>query len=278
MAKDKIKLLIILKSSFVIFYFFYAGVMSTQDSNVKKITDMNMTQKNFLLGEVCLSILGGSNVKWGISAELLSSQNCVVKNYGVDYEGGSFESYSGWFSKGLNSKSVIYSSYLVLAEKVNYQDVDQFRVFPSKSILSEIFSLLPRSSNTFNYNSFGDLIEYNCLASIKPFTFNAHDFMENNKVVALEMKRRLELIDDLGKAKVFFVRIPPVYVSESKIELYKSLIENRIDVFRGLGINVISSTYASSDSSLFCDAAHHPNAKGRNFFTNEIKEIMRILP
>jgi hypothetical protein len=67
-----------------------------------------------------------------------------------------------------------------------------------------------------------------------------------------------------------FLRVPPVYVkTERQAELYKMIMGGRIEILKGLGVKIVGSTIASTDSSLFCDS-YHPNAKGREEFTKEI--------
>ena len=67
-----------------------------------------------------------------------------------------------------------------------------------------------------------------------------------------------------------YVRVPPVYVKTNKqAEKYFYLMSKRIEMLKGLGVSVIGNTIVSTDRSLFCDS-FHPNAKGREFFTNEI--------
>jgi hypothetical protein len=103
MVIDKIRFSIYLKSFFVLSYILYALFSYSRDSTGMTF-NKNMLQKDFLLGEVCLSILGGSNAKWGISSGQLNTQQCSVRNYGLDYEGGTFKNYTKWFSRDIKSQ------------------------------------------------------------------------------------------------------------------------------------------------------------------------------
>ena len=97
------------------------------------------------------------------------------------------------------------------------------------------------------------------------------DFLSSNAIVAQEIKQRLLKLEDMADANNIYVRVPPVYVkTKSQAELYKKLMDNRIEILKGLGVKIVGSTIASSDSSLFCDS-FHPNAKGREAFTKEIR-------
>jgi hypothetical protein len=236
--------------------------------------DKNMSHKDFLLGEVCLSILGGSNAKWGISSGQLNTQQCSVRNYGVDSEGGSFENYTKWFSGKIESKSVIYSSVLSLSDNIDRQ----VNIFPATSIMSAIKRIFMGDSSApdAKYDLFGDFINYDCRTPVKSFKIKNKEFLKNNGLIAIELKRRLKIIGESTGAKEIYVRIPPVYVDNQFLEIYKKLMNQRIVVFREMGINVIEASIASSDLSLFCDYAHHPNANGRYFFTNELKEKLKI--
>lgn len=275
MVIDKIKFSIYLKSFFVLSYILYAIFVYLMDST-KVINDKNMLQKDFLLGDVCLSILGGSNAKWGISSGQLNTQNCSVKNYGVDFEGGSFEHYTKWFSKDIKSQSVIYSPYLSLSDNIDHQG--KLNIFPATSIMSEIKRIFINDSSDSNakYDLFGDFINYDCRVPVVSFKFKIKEFARSNKLIAIELNSRIKLIGEITGAKEIYVRIPPVYVDKQVLEDYEKLMNQRIVVFREMGINVIGTSIASSDLSLFCDAAHHPNAKGRYFFTSDLKEKLKI--
>jgi hypothetical protein len=235
-----------------------------------------MSQKDFLLGEVCLSILGGSNAKWGISSGQLNTQQCLSRNYGVNNENGAFENYTRWLSRGIKSQSVIYSSFLFLSDNIDYQG--NSNVFPTTPIMSEIKRMFMNDSSASDakYDLFGDFVNYDCRVPLTSFKFKSKEFARNNGLIAIELNNRLKLIIEITGVKAIYVRIPPVYVDIQVLEAYKKLINQIIVIFREMGINVIETSNASSDISLFCDAAHHPTAKGRYFFTNELKEKLKI--
>jgi hypothetical protein len=278
MATDKIKFLIFLKVFFLVIYILYA-IFSGELNSKTKSNELNLYEKSFLLKEVCLGIFGGSNVKWGISAAELNFPKCPAKNYGVDNEGGSFENYRNWFSIDLKSQEIIYSYMLFWAQKNQDKSTNTFNFFPNTAILSEIKKLILPSPSIAKseYNSFGDLVNYDCGDKFLPLYLNKLEFAKNNESVAIETNKRLNSIINLTKTKEVIVRIPPVYVSELNLYSYKSLMKSRIEVFRALGINVINTTIVSSDKSLFCDAPHHPNPKGRSIFTIELKEKLNSL-
>ena len=275
MAKDKLKFLNYTKLFIVFLYILYAFVLSTKDLN-NTINGEKILQKNYLLGEVCLSILGGSNVKWGISAEQLNTKHCIARNYGVDNEGGTFENYTKWFSKDSKTEIIIYSSAITLSNDIDYQG--DKNIFPTTSIMSKINEILKFNSKASDaeYDLFGDLLNYDCRVPVRPFNFNSKVISRSDKLIVNELNRRIKIISEITAAKEIYVRIPPVYVSYKDLEIYKELMNQRIGLIREMGINVIETTTASSDMSLFCESALHPGAKGRYFFTNELKEKMKI--
>ena len=79
------------------------------------------------------------------------------------------------------------------------------------------------------------------------------------------------MLGNVASGNSIYVRVPPVYVKTiNQAEIYQRLMGERIRMLKGLGVKVVGTTLVSTDSSLFCDA-FHPNAKGREVFSKEIK-------
>lgn len=91
MGIDKIKLASTLKifafSAYLIyFYISNSSLINFYDDILDLKSDTEL--KTEFLSNNCLLLLGGSNVRMGLSAEIASSKSCQAINLGVSSEGG----------------------------------------------------------------------------------------------------------------------------------------------------------------------------------------------
>ena len=91
-----------------------------------------------------------------------------------------------------------------------------------------------------------------------------------------ELIRRVEKIKNITGADKILIRIPPVYAKENEKKFIGENMRLRIEALKSTGISVIGETIVSSDKSLFCDN-FHPNEKGREFFSMELKNAVKKL-
>ena len=224
-----------------------------------------------------VALLGGSNVRSGLSAEYISNKFFECYNFGISSEGGSFSEYTNFIGDRISSPDVvIYSSAYLwsdLPDNINY-----FDFIPSYSIISQINAFIHRSDRIKSkINSFGDELVYQCYPIFEPFEINEQKFTFINTNVVNEIIRRVEKIKNLTQCDKVLIRIPPVYVKNDDKKFISQTIIKRIKMLKESGIIVIGGTICSTDKSLFCDNLH-PNNKGRNFFSIELKnEIKKIL-
>jgi len=224
-----------------------------------------------------IALLGGSNVRTGLSAEYISNKFFECYNFGISAEGGSFSAYINFLGDRISSPDVVIysSSYLWsdLPDNINY-----FDFIPSYSIISQINALIHRSVGMkSNFNSFGDQLVYQYDPIFEPFTINENKFTFSNTNVVNEIIRRVEKIKNITQCDKVLIRIPPVYVKNDDKKFISQTIIKRIKMLKELGIIVIGGTICSTDETLFYDNLH-PNNKGRNFFSIELKnEIKKIL-
>jgi len=224
-----------------------------------------------------VALLGGSNVRSGLSAEYISNKFFECYNFGISSEGGSFSSYTNFIGDRISSPDVvIYSSHYLwtdLNDNINY-----FDFLPSSNIISQIFALLHRSDGIkLKFNSFGDQLVYQCYPIFQPFEINENKFTSVNTNIVNEIIRRVEKIKNITQCDKVLIRIPPVYVKNDDKKFISQTMIKRIKTLKESGIIVIGGTICSTDETLFCDN-FHPNNKGRNFFSIELKnEIKKIL-
>lgn len=224
-----------------------------------------------------IALLGGSNVRTGLSSEYISNKFYECYNFGISNEGGSFSLYTHFIGNRISSPDIVIYSPLLIWSDYNV-DTNYFDFLPNFSIISQIKEFIYTSdSNQLNFNSFGDQLEYNCDYRFESFTINEQKFTSNNTFVINEIIRRVEKIKKLTQSDKVLIRIPPVYVNISNKKFISKNIIKRIKSLKESGIIVIGGTICNSDKSLFCDNVH-PNDKGRKFFSIELKnEIKKIL-
>jgi hypothetical protein len=227
--------------------------------------------KKQLIDDKCLLIIGGSNSRQGLSAEILSENICSTLNLSINNEMEHFSIYNNWLSANSTDKEfkyILYSPIILWSDKSISEFPNQLIDVPKISIFSQFKSIFDSKSI---FNSYGDLENYYCQSEFIPFSLNKSEFLKNNIIVAQEIKIRVLQIENTFNTKNVYLRVPPVYVnSESDYKVYTKLMNDRIEILKGLGVKLIGKTIISFDKNLFCDASHS-NASGREVFSKEIK-------
>ena len=277
MGIDRLKVASVIKIFVFLAYFFYFSISNT--SLIKFFEDYYFIKpdtdlKRELLSSKCLLLLGGSNIRMGLSAEDISIKSCEALNLGIGSEGGGFKKYLNWLNNDIYANIVIYSPALVWQSSPFNKNSEVAELkFPQKSIYSFINSILLNYVNEKSpsqFNKFGDQMEYKCLSNFPSFDVEINKFIESSHSINQEIYNRIFILKRATNSGEILLRVPPVYVkNKNQAELYNILMNNRIEMLKGLDVKMIGSTFASVDNSLFCDSLH-PNAKGRKAFSKEI--------
>lgn len=277
MGIDKLKLAVGIKIFVFFAYLIYFSINNTSliklsENNYFVKTDTEL--KKALISSKCLLLLGGSNVQMGLSAETASIKLCEALNLGVSSEAGGFQKYLNWLNHNALADKVIYSPALIWESSPLINSNEEAKVkFPEISIFSFIKNILlvKIEGPLIKFNKYGDQIEYKCPNGILPYNIKINGFIDFNHLISKEIYERISNLKKATNSGEVFVRVPPVYVKNKKqAELYMKLMDRRIEILKGLGVKIVGTTLVSTDSSLFCDA-FHPNAKGREVFSKEIK-------
>ena len=276
MGIDKLRLAGAIKIFVFFAYLIYFSISNTSlikpyenNANLKSDTEL----KRELLSSKCLLLLGGSNVRMGLSAEAVSFKSCEALNLGVSSEAGGFQKYLNWLNHNAFADKVIYSSALIWQDSPlidsNREGVIKFPNTALFSIIKIIFLPIENAA-TPEFNKFGDEIKYQCLSDFPSFSVKINGFIDSSYLINREIYNRISSLKEITNSDEILVRVPPVYVkTKRQAELYMKLMDRRIEILKGLGVKMVGSTIVSTDSSLFCDS-FHPNAKGRKAFTKEI--------
>lgn len=272
-------------STIKIFVFFaYLIYFATSNTNLNNHYEKNAYLKSDtelkrgLLSNKCLLLIGGSNVRMGLSAEDASIKSCEALNLGVSDEGGGFQKYLSWLNANTSANKVIYSSALIWQDSPligNGEDVGikfpaiSFFKFLEYIILNKLFN--KNEDPPVKFNQFGDQVEYKCFNTFRSYSIRANVFTNSSHLINQEIYKRISILKKITNSDEILVRVPPIYVKKkSQAELYAKLMSNRIEMLKGLGVKIVGSTIVSTDGSLFCDS-FHPNPKGREAFTKEIR-------
>jgi len=267
MGIDKLKLAGSIKIfafiSYLIYFFTYNSILIENLPNDKG----NFFEK-IMLENKCLLIIGGSNVRQGVSAELLSTKDCESVNLGFNAEMGSVDKYLSSLSVGTKVEKIIYSSGNIWDSNNFFEESAPNIKIPSISLFTMVSYLFGNPQIIYSPN--GDLKEYNCNPITSGYIIDVERFSNSNKSVTSEVYRRILILKDKFHLQNIFFRVPPIYVeNENQAVLYTDLMRKRVEMLKGLGVKMVGSTIVSTDSSLFCDS-FHPNARGREEFTKEI--------
>ena len=220
-------------------------------------------------------LIGGSNAAMGLSAKIISTNLIQCYNFALNAEGGEgFSEYIDFIKNRITSSDlIVYSPFLVWSEQPSITKVkfiNHLNFIPDHSILNQIKgTFFPKSSTTIEYDSFGDLVEYNCGYNFRGYSMDYQKFVHNNNLIVEEIIARVEKIKFLTRTHKVIIRIPPIYAHESRKRLIYEKMMCRIRSLKDAGIIVVGETICSSDKSLFCDYIH-PNDKGRKLFSMEL--------
>jgi hypothetical protein len=271
MVIDKLKLMGIIKLSMLLSYISYFIFFNFfMDSYLSVNKNSDSYNKNNLISDYCLLIIGGSNVRQGISAKIISESICPTLNLGINGELGGFDLYVKWLEKNMKGRryeAIIYSPSFIWNQDSKTEHISNFN-FPRLSLLSTFKNLFIEYKP--NFNSWGDIDSYQCSSKFNSYNVKEVNFLSANNFVIQELFQRIMMLKNTINASNIYIRVPPVYVkNEEQRILYTILMKQRIDLLSDLGVKIIPTTLVSGDISLFCDS-FHPNAKGREIFSKEI--------
>jgi hypothetical protein len=280
MAIDKLKYFNKIKRLIILIWIIYATVFNTEFAvHLPKVTDY--FQKDNLKINKGIALIGGSNVETGLSAELISTNFYECLNLGISSEKEEFSEYINYIKDKVSTDLIVYSpasiwSEAPFAKEESYRNsfLKLSEYIPSISIISQIREVVSPSSSLIKFNSFGDQVGFNCSNELFSFKINQQKFTNSNDAIIEEIIARVKKIKGMTGADKIFIRIPPVYVEEDKKKLISKCMEIRIKALKSAGIIVVRETIISSDKSLFCDN-FHPNEKGREFFSMELKNLLQ---
>ena len=274
MGIDKFKIATTIKLCMLALYFMYFIFFNTSlHIYLPAFKNNDALLKEKIISDSCLLILGGSNVRQGISAQLLSDSLCPTLNLGIDSELGFFNSYQDWLAKNLKNRkfnNVLYSPGIFWSDKSITNDDSDSIAFPSTPILSQLRNIF--IDRELIFNSLGDVESYYCNSEVASFNLNEVNFSIFTSEVTQEIKRRVSVLENMASTDNVFVRVPPIYVkTKRQAERYTELMNERIRALKRLGVKILdTTTIVSTNGTLFCDS-YHPNAKGREVFSREIE-------
>lgn len=275
MVADKAKYFYKTKFFIITIWFAYLIIYNTKISDhLPVINDRDVFEKKNLTIRNGIALIGGSNVRMGLSAEIISDKSNECINFGVNGENGGFSGYLNWIEGRIFPDIVIYSPLDIWSQTPLIKNT--FLDFiPTTSIISQINAAFFKDTS-INFNSCGDQLNYICGDDIQDIRINQQKFILSNVYVVNEFKSRVEKLKKITRTDKVLIRVPPIYVDQCQIKFYTDIINLRINALKEAGIILIGKTIISSDKSLFCDV-FHPNEKGRMLFSNELKEEYRKL-
>lgn len=240
--------------------------------------------KNIQYGEEQgISILGGSNVMYGISAKLLmrGRKNYKIKNYSIPNEGRIFSMYIKWVSSYLKySPVIIYSSidFWTLGQKSG-ADIDvEKQHLPYRPLLIDLYnyvkSKLFLSQKQFRrkFDSFGDLKKDNfkCNKEVKVFNIEKLKGGLSKSKVSRFISRFKIIKSTFNSAKVI-LRVPPLYINKKDQAIFEKYIKDIHDTLKKNKIEVlIPNPVLYFDNKFVCNAAHHPKSELRAILTKDL--------
>ena len=289
MVVDSIKYFNKIKISALVIFLGYAIVYSSKfkvylplHSNYSNYIDYN--EKKSIVFRKGIALVGGSNVRMGLSAEIIGSNSNNCYNFGISSESIRFSDYVNFIGDRISPHIVVYSTKFIWYDSPldKTYSFNYFDFIPSYAISSQITDFIFRgksnfeSSNLLSFNSFGDQVGYDCDNLILSYDLNQKTFTRNNILIIEEVVRRVKKLKIICKTDKVFVRVPPIYVNHKRVKLIRELINFRIKALKESGIIVVGKTVVSSDKTLFCDNLH-PNEKGRKYFSMELKSSLEVI-
>ncbi len=280
MAAGKIKFFNLIKISTILIWLIYPSIYYYKfNIHLPYYDPANVDVKRNFIQKKGISLIGGSNVSMGLSAEIISNNLFQCHNFGIPSEGRDFAKYLNFLGDRIaSSDTIVYSPLVVWSEEppiVKSNFLKSFNFIPPVSIVSQIKgALFSEASNIVRYNSYGDQEGYYCDYYFSGYSMYYQKFKQNNDLIVDEMINRIEKIKNITRANIVIIRIPPIYTDESRKKLISENMNFRIKSLKDAGIIVVAETICSSDKSLFCDNIH-PNDKGRRLFSKELKLTLK---
>jgi hypothetical protein len=279
MAADKIKYFNKINILIILIWLIYPAVYYSKFSiHLPYNSNAYADVKKYFNQQNGISLIGGSNVAMGLSAETISTNLSQCHNFGIDSESGGFEEYINFLGDRIaSSETIVYSTLIVWSDEptiYNSNFLKSFNFIPPYSILSQIWkAFFSESSSYIRYNSYGDQEGYICGYDFAGYRLDYQKFVKNNNLIVAEIINRIEKIKKITKTDKVFIRIPPIYTEESRKKIIRENMNYRIKSLEEAGIIVVGEILCSSDKSLFCDNVH-PNEKGRRLFSKDLKAAL----
>jgi len=278
MATDKRRFLVIIKIIALVIWLLYLLVFNGGFRDyLPYYSYSDAYEKTNLKIQGGIALIGGSNLIDGLSAKMIHDNTRKCKNFGISSELGGFKNYCYWLDDRVKANFVVYSPLLIWNENLDnlVRENQLDKVIPAIPIATQLWSVFAFSEvKKFRFDSFGDRIDYHCDSLFETFTLNETDFCNSNPLIVSELLNRVIKLKKITKAKIVFVRVPPIYVENRKLELYRGIMNKRVNALKEAGIIIIGNTIVSSDKSLFCDP-FHPSKKGRDYFSRELKVCLQ---
>jgi hypothetical protein len=269
MELDKINLFNKFKFIILIFWLVYFFLWNSNYNfifpfNNEKKYEFEEKSNSFLINGIAL--VGGSNVRAGLSSSIISNGLFDSYNFGISSEGGNFFNYVNFLENRLMTpRIIVYSPMLIWSSKIeNFRKFNFNLPVPLIFQFSNYFSV--NSLNLNQFDCFGDQNNYFCKEVFESYTVDYIDFESNNQLIAEELIFRINYLSSKFKGSKIFIRIPPVYVDSNDQEPICQFMNERINILKSSGVFIIGDFFVVSSSSFFCDNVH-PNVEGRHLFS-----------
>lgn len=238
-------------------------------------------------------LLGGSNIVYGLSAEILSSTTgASFFNLGLFKEGYSFDQYLAFAERALagveiqNVDLVVYSTVDFFRSGVSKIDTIGFdetgmatgartSILPATPILTRVQDLFSKTTNTYRvHGERGDIdFDYiDCSGGVRiPEEVFDADFAAEFGGFLLE--RVLRIRGTFPNARIV-VTVPARFIAarqllDSEIGVYSAILANHGIEF------IVEAPFEDGDD--LCNAAHHPNEGGRSMRTSALARELVVL-
>jgi hypothetical protein len=121
MGIDKLKITYTIKLCVLGLYLMYLTLFNSILHNyLPSSINSDGSVKEKLIYDSCIFIIGGSNARQGLSAQLLSKNICPTLNISINNEMNDFNLYLHWLSNNLTGKNyqyILYSTKFFWADK-----------------------------------------------------------------------------------------------------------------------------------------------------------------
>lgn len=228
-------------------------------------------------GTHCLTVLGGSNARQGISARILSTDGCSATNLGISGELGGFRQYLDWLEQArVRSRVVLYSSLLLWADgpdRLAGAEALGAPWYPAEALVAVIRRRLSPEAVVPSepYDPFGDQVRYQCARFLDQFQLNVRRFPDMNDSVVRIAARRVDLIRRTTHASRVVLIVPSVFMTAKDSARVAPLLAVRIAGLRARGLVVLDTRWISTAREDYCDT-NHLNAGGRAMHSHQIKQ------